>query len=244
MLGSGHQHVTGLPRRLFVFLATLLLGGLYFSFLAADILTGDPFHPFSRIAKYLSILLCFGLTLAISPESGHDRRDIWTLRLAFFLTIIADFAIGILGYFVAGIAVFFLVQLVYIVRHSQGFVWNRREVISGLLTLGCVAGLFFHLYPGLVNAGLFWPVLLYALVLAASLWLAIGTVWRDFFPPRISFFIAGGMLLFFLCDLNVGLGAVLPDGELRSVVRILVWFFYLPAQLLLALSGFRVTYRN
>ncbi|MBE7439217.1 MAG: hypothetical protein HS115_17820 [Spirochaetales bacterium] len=79
-------------RRLFVFVSTLLLVGLYFSFLTADILTGDPYHLFSRIAKYLCILLCCGLTLAIGP-AGHDWRDTWTLRLAFLFTAIADFVI-------------------------------------------------------------------------------------------------------------------------------------------------------
>ncbi|MBE7440313.1 MAG: hypothetical protein HS115_17815 [Spirochaetales bacterium] len=50
----------------------------------------------------------------------------------------------------AGVGVFFLVQLVYIVRHSRGFVWNRKEAISAVLTFGAVGAIFFYIYPGLV----------------------------------------------------------------------------------------------
>ncbi|MBE7440543.1 MAG: hypothetical protein HS115_18980 [Spirochaetales bacterium] len=215
---------------------TLLIAGLYISFLTADIWTGDPFNLFSRIIKYLSILLCLSLTLSFGQE-GHDRRDKTTLRVAFMLTAIADLVIGISGYFVAGVSVFFLVQLVYILRHSRGFVWNRNEIISGLIVLAVVGAIFFYIHPGLLEKGLFWPVLVYSLALGTSLWLALGTMWRKFFPRPASFFIAAGMLAFFLCDLSLGLSSG-PDSR----ARILVWFFYLPAQLLLALSGYRVAF--
>jgi hypothetical protein len=259
-----------MPRRLFVFLSTLLLIGLYFSFLTSDILTGNPNHPYSRIVKYLCILLCLGLTLAIGRH-GHDRRDTWTLRLAFLLTAAADFVIGILGQFVVGIGIFLFVQIVYIVRHARGFVWNKNEIISGLLVFGAIGAIFLYIQKGLREAGLFWPVLIYSLILAASLWLAIGTIWRKFFPRTMDWFIAGGMFLFFLCDANVGLASSLAkDGmtlfysifeiqgevagpatnpvaieipySLRSIAGILVWLFYLPAQFLLALSGYTVAY--
>ncbi|MBE7439216.1 MAG: hypothetical protein HS115_12225 [Spirochaetales bacterium] len=49
----------------------------------------------------------------------------------------------------AGVGVFFTVQLVYIVRHSRGFVWNRKEAISAVLTFGAVGAIFFYIYPGL-----------------------------------------------------------------------------------------------
>jgi len=221
-------------RRLFVFASTLLLVGLYFSFLTADYLTRDPYGSFSRTAKYGAILLCLGLTLAIGGE-GHDRRDTWTLRLAFVLTAIADFVIGILGHFVAGVGVFLLVQIVYMVRHSRGFAWNRKEVWSLLLILGLCAAVFFRMSADLEEKGLFLPVLVYSLALALSLWLAIGTFWRKFFPRTMDFFIAYGMIAFFFCDLSVALASLE-----RSFAAQLVWFFYLPAQFLLALSGFRV----
>jgi hypothetical protein len=257
-------------RRLFVFTSTMLLVGLYFSFLTSDILTGNPNHPYSRIAKYLCILLCFGLTIAIGKH-GHDKRDTWTLRLAFLLTAAADLAIGILGQFVIGIGIFFFVQLIYIIRHVRGFSWNRKEIISGLIVSVAIGSIFVYIQNGLREAGFFWPVLIYSLILAASLWLAIGTIWRKFFPRTMDWFIAGGMFLFFLCDLNVGLASSLQkdgmtlfysifeiQGEitgpatnpvaieipytLRSIVGILVWFFYLPAQFLLALSGYKVAF--
>lgn len=257
-------------RRRVVFAVTILLVALYASFLTADILTGDSDNPYSKIAKYICILLCFVLTLAIG-KNGHDRRDTRLLQAALFLTACADFTIGILGQFIAGIGVFILVHLVYIVRHARGFTWNKKEIVSASITYGFIALVFLLLRETLSAAGLFWPALVYALILSTSLWLAIGTIWRKFYPRTLDWFIAGGMLAFFLCDVNVGLfnafkkdgmtlfysllairGEVVGTGSspvaveipytLRSLIGILVWFFYLPAQFLLSLSGFRVSF--
>src|SRR5437868_7010396 len=98
-------------KRLFVFIVTVVLAGLYSSFLTADIITGDSDNPYSKVVKFVCILLCFSLTLAIGMH-GHDRRDTNLLRLALFLTVIADLVIGIMGHFMIGIGVFLLVQIV------------------------------------------------------------------------------------------------------------------------------------
>lgn len=261
-------------KRLFVFIITILLFAIFSSFLTADIFSGDSNNIYSRFVKFLTILLCFSLTLVIGRD-GHDRRDTMLLRLAFLLTAAADFSIGILEQFLPGVAIFFLVQITYIIRHSRTFSWNRREIISCLIIVGSFATLMAFMAPTLIKAGLFLPGLVYCTALAISLWMAIGTIWRKFFPRTIDWFIAIGMVSFVLCDINVALfnalqkdgitllhsifeikGSMLqeskPEGmrdviiaipyTLRSIVGILVWFFYLPAQFLLALSGFGVSF--
>jgi len=259
-----------MQKRLFVFCVTVVLAGFYSSFLTADIITGDSDNPYSKVLKFLCILLCFSLTLAIGNH-GHDGRDTNLLRLALLLTVVADFVIGILGLFMIGIGVFVLVQIVYVIRHSRGFTWTRNEIISGSIIYGTVALIFFFLREMLLAAGLFWPALLYTVILSGSLWMAIGTVWRKFYPRTIDWFIVIGMSAFFLCDINAGLfnslkkdgmelfyglfsikGEVIGSGHspvdvvipysLRSILGMLVWFFYLPAQFLLSLSGFQVNF--
>jgi hypothetical protein len=257
-------------KRLLVFIVTVVLAGLYSSFLTADIITGDSDNPYSKIVKFVCILICFSLTLAIGKH-GHDRRDTLFLRLALFLTVIADFVIGIMGHFMIGIGVFVLVQIVYVIRHSRGLTWTRNEIVSGSFIYGSVCVIFFFLREMLLAAGLFWPALFYTAILSGSLWMAIGTVWRKFYPRTIDWFIVIGMSAFFLCDINAGLfnalkkdgmslfyglfalkGEVIGSGHspvdvaipysLRSILGMLVWFFYLPAQFLLSLSGYRVNF--
>lgn len=261
----------GSGKRLVVFLLLAVQLCIYSSFLTTDMITGGSEHPWSRIVKFVSIVLCFGLTLLVGPD-GHDRRDVLLIRIALGLTCVADFLIGLAGLFIAGIAVFFFVQLTLILRHSRGFVRRPAEAVAAACVFLPVFSLLAVLAPHLIKSGLMIPVTIYALTLATSLWIAIGTIWRRFYPRTIDWFIVVGMANFFLCDLNVGLYQVLPpDGNelvlrfwhlpaetlrlmpelrdapaalrvvanAREIVGILVWFFYLPAQLLLTLSAFR-----
>ncbi len=45
-----------------------------------------------------------------------------------------------------------------------------------------------------------------------------------------------------MCDLNVGLYNIVAGGNIKFFLGFLIWLFYLPSQLLLTLSGFKVQY--
>ena len=75
-----------------------------------------------------------------------------------------------------------IVQIAYSIRHSRTFKWNKRECVSALIVFS-IAGIgFLFIAPVLLKTGLFIPALIYCITLSISLWLAIGTLWRKFFP--------------------------------------------------------------
>lgn len=266
-------------KRIIVFIILLLLLALYSSFITADIFTGDSENTYSRIIKYCTILMCFALTLLIGKDC-HDAKDRILLKAALALHAVGDFFISALGMFTTAVCVFFFMQIAYIIRHSRGFKINKKEIISGILILGPLAGVLVAVSPMLVKAGIFLPVFVYSLALMLSVWIGIGNIWRKFYPRTIDWIIAIAMIFFFFCDLNVGLyhslsrdghallvhavglpanmaRGMVPDAQttalieqvtllvpytVRSIIGVLVWIFYLPAVLLLSLSGFRLSF--
>lgn len=81
-------------KRLFVFILTILLTGLYASFMTADLLTGNSENIYSRCVKSVCILICLFLAL-IPGKEGHDRGDTVVLQIAMILTAVGDFFLGI-----------------------------------------------------------------------------------------------------------------------------------------------------
>jgi len=244
-----------------VFTITLMIVFAYGSFLTADVLTGDSDNFYSKAVKYACVLLCFFLTL-LAGRDGHDERDTLLVRIAFFLTCLADLALGIMGHFITGLLIFMYVHVCHCFRNARGFSWNRREIISAVVLLAFAGAIMAAIAPVLAGSDFLPYALLYSAVLAISLWMALGTLWRLFFTGGTARLIALGMVLFFVCDVCVALfyalgdgGPVLFRGALpfpavnltvhhtpRSIIGILVWYFYLPAQLLLALSAFRASF--
>jgi hypothetical protein len=195
---------TGNRKRIMVFTILVLLVAAYSSFITADIFTGDSDNIYSRICKYCSILLCLVLTLIIG-EDCHDKKDRVLLQGALLLHAAGDLCVGILGKFQVALIFFFFMQIVYITRHSRGFTWNRKEVVSMISIFTPVGIIFVFITPALWKAGIFFPVLIYTLTLTTSIWMGIGTIWRTFYPRTIDIMIAIAMVSFFFCDLNVGL---------------------------------------
>jgi hypothetical protein len=263
-------------KRLALFLLSFFLVGAYTSFLTADVYSlyleaigAKTFAGslYSRALKYSCVVLLFALTLLVG-RTGHDRRDRGLLQVAMALVCVADLLI-FRGRLVAGVCVFFFVQLALIARHARGFRLDRREIVSAIVIFGAIGGVFGWLVMPILPHHLLAPSLVYTLALIASVWIGIGTIWRTFYPRTVDWFIALGMVFFFLCDLNVGLaacfkepGAVAPSwarflvqpdaGLTRQTIldgsllgrgfACLIWYFYLPALTLLCSSGYRLDF--
>ncbi|MBP7583349.1 MAG: hypothetical protein KBA61_04915 [Spirochaetes bacterium] len=191
-------------KRIAVFAILLALIALYASFITADIFTGNSGNHYSRALKYATILLCLLLTLLIGRDC-HDKKDRTLLQIALVLHAVGDLFMGLLGMFTPAICVFFVMQVTYIARHGREFRVDRNEIISGILILGPLAGVLAAVSPMLLKAGIFLPVFIYSLTLMTSVWIAVGTIWRKFFPRTIDWIITIAMIAFFFCDLNVGL---------------------------------------
>ena len=195
-------------------------GALYAFFLALD-LTGRGAGAVP--VKYGGVLLCLLFALACTPRGG-DRL----VPLALALTAGADWFLLVRNdHYAVGIALFLCVQTVYYLRLRRGGTPAAYPLRAGL-ALGAGLALFALRLASPLNllAGLYFSQLLSNTVLA---WTQKGRRWRVF---------AVGLTLFVGCDLCVGLFNVLPvNHPLYPAVSVGMWFFYLPSQVLIAISA-------
>lgn len=191
-------------------------GALYALFLTLDLLgRGGQTVPL----KYAGILLCLALSLL-----GTDRL----VPLALALTAGADWFLLVRNdHYAAGIALFLCVQTVYLVRLRRAGAGSAYPLRS-LLALGAGLAVYAVKMASPVNllAALYFSQLLSNTALA---WTLKGTRRRTF---------ALGLTLFVGCDTCVGLfNALPPASPLYPAVSIGMWLFYLPSQVLIALSA-------
>lgn len=191
-------------------------GVVYAAFLILD-LTGQGGQTVS--IKYAGILLCLAFAL-----TGGDRL----VPLALALTAGADWFLLVRNdHYAAGIALFLCVQTVYFLRLRRAGAGDGWPVRSGL-ALGLGAGVYALNMASPLNlaAALYFSQLASNALLA---WTLRGAHWRAF---------ALGLTLFAGCDICVGLFNVLPAASpLYFPASIGMWLFYLPSQVLIALSA-------
>ena len=195
-------------------------GGLYAAFLALD-LTGRGAD--SVPVKYGGVLLCLLFALACALRGG-DRL----VPLALALTAGADWFLLVRNdHYAVGIALFLCVQTVYYLRLRRDRAPAAYPLRAGL---ALAAGLSLYALrlasPINLLAGLYFSQLLSNTALA---WTQKGRRWRVF---------AAGLTLFVGCDVCVGLFNTLSAASpLYPAVSVGMWFFYLPSQVLIALSA-------
>ena len=193
---------------------------LYVLFLSMDLLEAGGW---SDPVKFLSILLCLGFCLFWAGRGG-DRL----VAAAMVFTAAADLLLLLLDrWYGAGVALFCVVQGLYLAR-------IRRMTGRGLW-LPLRAGLSLLLWMALVRLGLFTPLnALAAFYFANFLCNAAAALGA---PGRRGRLFALGLWLFLCCDVCVGLrNSGLPLGT-ADAVQLGMWFFYLPGQVLIALSA-------
>lgn len=182
---------------------------------------------------------------------GGDGLSVWDtrrLRLMAVLIIVAD-AMLLMGKTAVGIFVFAAVQSVLMHRNSRYFLQGYRHAKKPRRLLLIAVGLFLFVwtlllqvyvfYPLLEGKALQWVIVIYAVFVSASTWVAIANFLLHLFPRPNSTLLACGMVCFLLCDLNVGLLLSLPGGTARLWAESLIWVFYTPALTCLALSGYQ-----
>lgn len=191
-------------------------GALYACFLALD-LTGQGNQTVP--VKYAGILLCLAFSLL-----GTDRL----VPLALALTAGADWFLLVRGdHYTLGVALFLGVQTVYYVRLRRAgadSAWPLRSILA----LGAGLGVYALHMASFVNllAALYFSQLVSNTLLA----------WR--LKERLRRAFALGLTLFVGCDVCVGLFNALPPGSSPYfAVSIGMWLFYLPSQVLIALSA-------
>lgn len=195
---------------------------LYLGFLWLDLRAGAAGTVW---LKYAGILLCFAMSL-LSARRGGDSLVAWALGL----TCAADMLLLVVDrYYALGVLIFLAVQLIYLYRlaRADGGRWMplmRGAVLTGLLVLLWGLKLFRPLNILAVS---------YFSVLACNMVQGLKS------PAPWGRKFAAGLALFACCDLCVGLfnsGALVP-APVYGFVRIGMWLFYLPSQVLIVYSG-------
>lgn len=193
---------------------------LYLSFLSLDLAgRGED----TLWLKYVGIILCLLFALFCSLQEG-DRLVapalLFTAGADWFLLVRND-------HLLLGVALFLCVQGLYFLRlHRAG---GCRKLLWLRLALAVVSTLAPLLIPGMAS-----PLNLLAMFYFSQLLSNTILAWT---LPSMRFF-ALGLTLFVGCDLCVGLfNAFALSPAVFSVVSVGMWFFYLPSQVLIALSA-------
>lgn len=190
-------------------------GVLYVIFLALDLLD----HGGRTVGlKYAGILLCVLFALL----RGTDRL----IPAALLFTAAADFFLLVRGDHLAiGVGLFWVVQALYTLRLRR----MGAPMRPWLRTLAALTAVLLLLAARMVT-----PLNLLALIYFSQLAVNTALAWR--LPGGRLF--AAGLTLFVGCDICVGLFNVLPpSAALYPLVSFGMWMFYLPSQVLIALSG-------
>ena len=195
-------------------------GVLYAALLTLDLTgRGESAVP----VKYGGVLLCLLFALACALRGG-DRL----VSPALALTAGADWFLLVRNdRYAVGVALFLCVQTVYYLRLRRGGASAAYPLRAGL-ALAAGLGLYALRLASPLNllAGLYFSQLLSNTLLA---WTKKGRRWRAF---------AAGLTLFVGCDLCVGLFNTLSASSLLyPAVSVGMWLFYLPSQVLIALSA-------
>lgn len=194
---------------------------LYAAFLIWDLTVGGPG---SNPIKFAGILLCLAYSLYLSRQGGCRL-----VSAALALTVLADvFLLLLNAHYALGILLFCGVQGLYficIVRGGGRNLWGLR---LGLFLLSLVVLNLLGLLIPLNILALFYFTNFFCNALASLS--CSGRSMRLF---------SIGLWLFLCCDLCVGLfqNPQLVPPAVSAFVSVGMWLFYLPAQVLIALSG-------
>lgn len=203
---------------------------------------------YSMGAGFVRTVLCAALAWSVGENHVH-RRDARLLGAAFAVTVVADYLIILHDQMMIGTLLFLLVHFTYIARHGQGFraslAPERRDrtlrflAISALVVYGLTGVLIWRVAPILARSGVLVIDSIYLFVVATSMWMAWGVFARDYYDRRNALYIAVGMTSFFICDVAVGVAAALGATSSGRVLGNAVGFFYTPALVLVAYSGYK-----
>lgn len=223
---------------------------LYVSFLLIDFFGKDII--LSSSIKFSIIILCF--CYALFTKSSADKSILFCLKVGLFFTLISDLFILILDLYIYGVITFIIVQQLYGIRISAAANNHSSEerkvsiLQSFMVRFAIQISVALLVYYLLQISGVKIDVLLVVSVFyficilnnALRAMIIIGQKKMD----RSFLIFTIGMVLFLLCDINVGLFNItmfvsLPEDVyqvLYSLSSILMWAFYAPAQVLITLS--------
>jgi hypothetical protein len=174
--------------------------------------------------KYAGVLLCLAFSVWCAATGGDKL-----VPPALLLTALADFFLLVLNsHYALGVLIFLGAQSVYLIRLRLATEKSWLPLRAGLPLLAALVLYRLHLATPLnLLVVLYFSQLLTNTILA---WTLPGKRFRVF---------AAGLTLFVCCDLCVGVfnSPGLVSGRLYAFAAVWMWRFYLPSQVLIALSA-------
>ena len=199
----------------------------------------------SDIFKYAGIVVCFFYTCYISRKHPSAKGKAIYLVWCAFLVLFSDYCLLFTHHYLPGILIFAAVQCLYFM-YQAGPRRLPRFFIEAL-AIAFPAAIVLTLIWGL-HSFLIYPAAFYMALLVIN----VAHAFRQWHhnPCRQHLYFAVGLLLYGLCDLNVGfMNApgffsdvtpaalhVLAAPAVQEMTTYAMWLFYLPAQVLIALS--------
>lgn len=233
-----------------IFLVAIVYMYLDFSHLFGLIEDSYP----SSLIKRLDVFM-IAVIVAISGKDRLSKKDSVLLKITFIAICCAEISF-VLHNFFEGIAFFFIAQVLLILRNGQGLKQKLTVIdkTSKLKLIGCGIAILaiyiliftFAFYPilelsPLLLAFMFYVLfMVYALALSMSLWVGMANYLLGLFPKKNSLMVCIGMICFFVSDFLVGLTILTNSDEfVYKLAYSFIWPLYMPAILLLALSGYK-----
>ena len=239
----------------------VLVSLCYVIFMLFDIAGWDP--AISKGIKFASIVLCFLFSsILLWNEKFSKERLLISIALGF--TILADLCLLLIAKEVLGLAFFLCVQSIYLFwlcrlrarLPKKGELEDRSRKkykpithFIFLLLVRLVAAFFlsFIVISNILKEELLYPLVIFYAVMFLdnirfTVWLIFTKRYREYgicLPV-----LAAGLFLFACCDICVLFFNTatlfgfpfLTSSHLFDLVRIGMWFFYLPSQVMIVLS--------
>lgn len=210
----------------------LIQGVLYVVIVSSDIgdyLTAD----WSNGIKLLSIVVCF-MYLLMTYKPSKSSFDHALMIIVLGMTLFADTILLFSDQILMGLLLFVGVQLLYSFRITN--IWSiTHKYWYCYVAIALITGTVIFIQNEILLMGV---VLFYGVLFIVNLRLLL-MIYNQNLQKHRYFTI--GFVLFLICDINVLLFNILPSYDVlnsfHEFTRISMWFFYLPAQVLLSLSG-------
>ena len=201
---------------------------LYIIFLAIDLFF-PAWGKASSTLKYAGILLCPVIAVLLR-RNAWDRQDSAYLIGALVFTCAADLFLLLLNKPVYGVVLFCMAHLLYIRRYRAAWFKPAATITVSAIAICLAVSSFTTAFP-LRNA----LAMLYGALLLSVFLLA----YTSLLPKKNRRLVMTGMALFLLCDIHVALFNIAgTDNPYYPFASFFMWLFYLPAQVLLAVSGY------
>lgn len=228
-----HEKKIQIVKKIF-FLISLIL---YFAFMMLDLLKNA--NDLSNYLKYSSIAFCT-IYVLISTKYTECKRATGLLLVAFLFTFIADYYLLLIAKEVPGLISFCVVQFFYFILISTYYGGFIKSLFLRILLCSLIILLEMI---GKTNSTI---VMISSIYFTNFICNLIQTIWsfrQKKQTPILLFHFFIGLLLFFFCDICVGIYNMdqfiqLPDSIswLQEAAGYGMWGFYLPGQVLLATS--------